>query len=129
MNSTTMLVCETPTLPIVVAIAGVEKENAPESAALEASLVAFATAHLQTEYSTEPLACQIAVAPTLEEIESEIAAAARHRIEVALRDLNETRARIERERSARDAALKAMQERANKTRTELDGLAGERIAM
>ena len=52
------------------------KENAPESAALEASLVAFATVESVTEYSTEASACQIAAAPTLEEIENEIAAAA-----------------------------------------------------
>ena len=129
MNSTTMLVCETPTLPIVAASEEGEKENAPESAALGTFTVACATDLSTTEYSTEPPACQIATAPTLEEIESEIAAAARQRIEAALRDLNETRARIERERNARESALKAMQERANKTRAELDGLAGERTAM
>ena len=129
MNSTTMLVCETPTLPIVAASEEGEKENAPESAALGTFTVACATDLSTTEYSTEPPACQIATAPTLEEIESEIAAAARQLIEAALRDLNETRARIERERNARESALKAMQERANKTRAELDGLAGERTAM
>jgi len=105
-----------------------EKENAPELATLEAS-VAFATVLPTTKYTTDPSACQIDPAPTLEEIESEIATAARRRIETALRDLNETRARIERESSARDAALNAMQERANKVRAELDGLAGERATM
>ena len=127
--NTTMLVCETSTLPIAVVSEEGKMKNAPESAALEASLVACATSESTTEYSTEPSACQIAVAPTLQEIESEIATAARQRIEVALHDLNETGARIESERNARDAALKAMQERTNKTRAELDGLAGERAAM
>ena len=128
MDSTMMLVCETPTLPTVLAVEESTKENAPESAALEAS-VAFATLQSTTEYSTELPACQIAVAPTLKEIESEIAAAAQQRIEAALRDLNETRARVERERNAREAALKAAQERADKTRVGLDGLAGERTTM
>jgi hypothetical protein len=128
MDSTMMLVCETPTLPTVLAVEESTKENAPESAALEAS-VALATLPSTTEYSTEPPACQIAVAPTLKEIESEIAAAAQQRIEAALRDLNDTRARIERERDARETALKAAQERAGKTRVELDGLAGERTTM
>jgi len=126
-GDTTTIVSETPTLLVVASEDG-KKENAPESAALRAS-VACATSHLQTQYSTELPACQIAAAPTLEEIEREIAAAARQRIEAALRDLNETRARIERERNARDATLKAMQERAGKTRAELDGLAGERAEM
>jgi len=128
MDSTMMLVCETPTLPTIVAVEEGTKENAPESAALEAS-VALATLPSTTEYSTEPPACQIAVAPTLKEIESEIAAAAQQRIEAALRDLNDTRARIERERNGRETALKAAQERAGKTRVELDGLAGERTTM
>jgi hypothetical protein len=91
--------------------------------------VAFATVQSQTEYSTELPARQIATAPTLEEIERDIVAAARQRIEAALHDLNDTRARIERERSARDASLKTAQERANKARAELDGLAGERGEM
>jgi hypothetical protein len=128
MDSTMMLVCETQTLPTIVAVEEGTKENAPEVATLEAS-VAFATSRLQTQYSTEPSACQIATAPTLEEIESEITTAAQQRIEAALRGLNETHARIERERNARDAVLKGMQERANKTRAELDGLAGERATM
>ena len=52
MNSTTMLVCEP-----------VEKENAPEFAALGTFAVACATSLSTTEYSTEPRACQIANAP------------------------------------------------------------------
>ncbi len=118
MNSTTMLVCEP-----------VEKKNAPEFAALGTFAVACAIPHLQTEYSTESRACQIANAPTLEEIEREIAVAARQRIEAALRDLNDTRTRIERERAARESALQAAQERASKARAELDGLASERAAL
>lgn len=129
MNSTTTLVSETPTLPTDLTLEEEEKKNASESAEPEASQVAFATNQLQDEYSTEPPACQIAAAPTLEEIETEIAAAARKRIEAALRDLNETRARIERERAARDAAMKAAQEDATKNQLELDGLEGERAAM
>jgi hypothetical protein len=129
MNSTTTLVCETATLPIVAASEEEEKKNAPELTALEASEVAFATNQSTTEYSTELPVCQIATAPTLEEIEHDIAAAAQQRIEAALRDLTETRARIERERNARDTALQAAQERASKTRAELDGLTGERAEM
>ena len=45
-----------------------QKENVPESAALGTFAVACATSLSTTEYSTEPSACQIAVAPTLEEI-------------------------------------------------------------
>jgi len=105
-----------------------EKENAPELATLEAS-VAFATVLPTTKYTTDPSACQIDPAPTLEEIESEIAAAAHNRIEAALGDLNETRARIERERAARENALKAAQKRADATRSDLDRLASERAAM
>lgn len=129
MNSTMTLVCETPTLPTIVAVKESTKENAPESAALGTFAVACATLLSTTEYSTESPACQIAVAPTLQEIEHEIAMAAQQRIEAALHDLNDTRARIERERIARDAALKAAQERVSKTRAELDGLAGERAEM
>ncbi len=129
MNSTTMIVCEMPTPPPTFVVKDEEKKNAPESVQLGASSVAFATTSINTGYNTEPSACQIAVAPTLEEIEIEIAVAARKRIETALCDLNETRARLERERSARDAALKAAQERASKTQSELDGMEGERAAM
>ncbi len=129
MNSTTTIVCETPTLPTTLEVEEGEKKNASESAEPEASSVAFATLESTTEYNTEPPACQIAAAPTLEEIETEIAVAARKRIEAALRELNETRARIERERAARDTALKAAQERVTKLQTELGGLEGERAAM
>jgi hypothetical protein len=117
MNSTTMLVCEP-----------VEKEKRPR---VSSSRGVSGLRHITftTEYSTEPRACQIANAPTLEEIEREIAAAARQRIEAALRDLNDTRTRIERERAARETALQAAQERASKTRAEFDGLANERAAL
>ncbi len=124
---TSVIVSETPNLLVVASEEG-QKENAQEFAALEAS-VAFATVKSANEYSTEPSACQIAAAPTLEEIENEIAAAAQQRIEGALRELNETRARIEREGNARDAALRAAQDRVKKTHAELDGLAGERVEM
>ncbi|CAG0953656.1 hypothetical protein ANRL3_00410 [Anaerolineae bacterium] len=129
MESTMMLnVSETPTLVVVTDEDG-QKENATRAATLEALLVANATVQLQTKYSTEPMACQIATVPTLEEIENEIKAAAQKRIAAALDDLNEARARIEREANARDAALKATQERAKQTQAELDGLAGERAEM
>ena len=128
MDDTTMLVNETPTMLVIASEDG-QKENASESAALEASLVAFATLESTTEYITEASACQIPAAPTLEEIASEIAGAAQRRIEASLRELNETRARIERERTARESALKAAQERVNQTQAELDGLASERATM
>jgi hypothetical protein len=127
MESTMMLVSETPTL-VVVASENGENKNAPEFAAPEAS-VAFATTQLQTEYSTEPTACQYQIAPTLEEIENEIKAAAQRRIAAALNDLNEARARVQREANARDAALKAAQDRVKQTQAELDGLADERAEM
>ena len=121
------------TMPVLVAEPteenAAQKENVPESAALGTFAVACATDLSTSQYSTEPSACQIAVAPTLEEIENEIAAAAKQRIEAALRDLNETHARIERERNARDTALKAAQDRASKAQAELDGLSGERGTM
>jgi len=104
-------------------------KNAPESAALEASFVACATSHLQTEYSTEPLRCQIAAVPTLEEVGREIAAAARQRIEAARREVDDVRARIERERAAREAALKAAQERVSQAQAALASLADERAAL
>ncbi len=129
MDSTTTIAYEESTLPTALAAADEEKKNAPESAELGASLVAFATSQLQDEYSTEPHACQIAAAPILEEIESEIAVAAHKRIEAALRELNATRARIERERAARHAALQVAQERVGKTQSELEGLDGERATI
>ncbi len=106
-----------------------KKKNAPELAALEASDVALATLPSITKYSTEPSACQIEIAPTLEEVGAIIADAARQRIEAALRDLNETRARIERERAARETALRAIQERVRNIQASLSGLAGERTTM
>ena len=124
---TPVLVDETQTSSVVTRDVG-EKENAPEFTALEAS-VAFATFPSITEYTTEPSACQIEPTPTLEEIENEIAAAAHARIEAALADLNETRARIERERAARENALKAAQQRADATRSDRDRLASERAEM
>ncbi len=127
-NSTTMIGSEPPTLFIVANEDG-QKENAPEFAAQEASFVAFASSVSTTEYITEPTACQIAVAPTLEEIENEIKAAAHRRIEAAMRELNEARDRIEREGNARDLALKSTQERVRTVQAELDGLAGDRAEM
>ncbi|CAG0969066.1 hypothetical protein ANRL3_01379 [Anaerolineae bacterium] len=125
---TTMIMSDAPTLQVVASEDG-EKENALELAAQEASEVTFATSISTTEYSTDPMACQIAIAPTLEEIENEIKAAAQRRIEAALRDLNEARARIEREGNARELALKAAQERVRTVQAELDGLAGDRAEM
>ena len=104
-----------------------EKENAPELAAL-GTLVAFATSQPTIEYSTEQGTCQIVAIPTLVEIELAIAGAARTRIKAAHRDLQDTRGRIERERVARELALKAIQERVSQTQAALDGLASERIA-
>jgi hypothetical protein len=127
-GNTTTIVSETPTLLIVASEDG-QKENALELVAQEALFVAEATIVSTTEYSTEPTACQIAVVPTLEEIENEIKAAALRRIEAARRELNDTRARIERERNSRDAALKAAQVRVKDTQAELDGLAGDRAEM
>jgi len=127
-TDTTTIVSESPTLLIVTSEDG-QKENALELVAQEASEVAFASSVSTTEYSTEPTACQIAVVPTLEEIENEIKAAALRRIEAARHELNDTRARIERERNSRDAALKAAQGRVKNTQAELDGLAGDRAEM
>ena len=124
-----MIVCETPTLPTVVASEDGEMKNAPELAALGTFAVACATTSPTIEYSTEPAECQAFSSPSFEDIENEIAAAAQKRIQAALCDLGETRARLERERNAREAALKAAQERVSRTRSELDGLAGERAAM
>lgn len=125
---TSVIVSDAQTLQVVASEDG-EKENALEIAAQEASLVAFANCLSTIEYITEPAACQIAVAPTLEEIENEIKAAAHRRIEAAMRDLNEARARIEREGNARDLALKSAQECVRTVQAELDGLAGDRAEM
>jgi len=82
-----------------------------------------------TEDTTDAPACQIEPAVTLEELEREIAKAAQQRIEAGRRELNETHARIERERNARGLALRAAQERASALRADLDGLAGTRATM
>ena len=129
MDSTMMLsVSGTPNLVIVADEDG-ENKNAFELAAQEASFVTDVTVHLQTQYTTETATSQIAVVPTLEEIEIEIKAAAQRRIETARRELAEIGFRIERERNARDAAYKAAQGRVKQTQLELDGLAGERAEM
>ncbi len=106
-----------------------QMKNAPESAELGASFAACATPNFTNQYSTEPLASQIAAVPTLQEIENEIATAARTRIEATLHELSDTRTRIERERTARETALKAAQERVSETQGELDGIATERKVM
>ena len=106
-----------------------EKENAPEFAALEASFVAFATTLSTTEYTTEQAECQAIATPTFEEIEAAIANAARQQIEAAHRELQDTQERLERERAARELALKATQERVSQAQSALDGLNGERAAM
>ncbi len=101
-----------------------QNESGKEKAAADVA------AHvLATEFATEASACQIELAPTLEQIEREIATAAQKRIEGCLREMNETRARIERERNARDLALKAAQERVSTLRADLDGLASARATM
>lgn len=81
------------------------------------------------EYSTEDVAGQIAVVPTLEEIESEIANVARKRIESARQVVADTRERTEREQKARQQTLEAMHARANQIQATLVGLADERAAM
>ncbi len=115
-----------------------QKENAPEFAALEASSVACATCQTTTEYITEAPPCQVSANPvvdigqqnvTLEEIEKVIVDAARKRIESARRELEDTHSRIERERTARETALYAMQDRVSQTQAALDGLADDRTAV
>ncbi len=128
MNSTTIF-AEPPAIPTFVVGEDGEKKNAQEFVALEASSVAIATVVEQTQYNTEDPACQIAVLPTLDEIEREIASAARGRIEAALRELNEARARIERERSTRAIALKTADERGTALQSQLNALEGDRTAM
>lgn len=105
-----------------------EKRDASRAANSEAS-VAFATTQSTTEYTTERVDCQVNATPTVAELEQAIASAARMRIEAARRELQDTRGRIERERTARELALKAVQERVNQAEAALDGLAGERGAM
>ncbi|MBI5033674.1 MAG: hypothetical protein HZB51_24410 [Chloroflexi bacterium] len=81
------------------------------------------------EYSTEADLCQIVVIPTLEEITTAIADAARKRIESAHCEMDETRARIERECAAREITLQAMQERVRNIQASLDRLVGERAEL
>ncbi|CAG0965829.1 hypothetical protein ANRL3_01175 [Anaerolineae bacterium] len=106
-----------------------QKENAQEIAALEASTVACATVPSTTEYTTNEAACQDVLPPTLEEIENEIAQAARQRIEAVRMSVADTRERIEREQVARTQTLEAMHARAIQIQTTLDGLSDERAAM
>ncbi len=113
----------------LVAEVAEEKKNASEFAALEASSVAFATIDPKTDYTTESAGCQAFATPTLEEIEVVIANAARQRIQAAHRELQDTRARVEREAAARELVLKAARERVDKIQAALDGLAGERESM
>lgn len=128
MKSTTIF-AEPPAIPTFVVGEHGEKKNAQEFVALEASSVAIATGIQQSQYSTEASVRQIALLPTLDEIEREIASAARGGIETALRDLNETRARIELERSRRTSALTAADERVSAMQSQLDALKGDRAAM
>ncbi len=93
------------------------------------SQFACATHQSVTGFSTESPACQIAAVPTLQEIENEIAAAARTRIEATLHELSDTRTRIEGERTARETALITAQERVSETQAELDGIDTERKVM
>ena len=90
---------------------GMERKDAPESEALGASLVAFTTVECRNEYTTEADVCQAIANPSFEEIEAIIVGAARTRIAMAYRTVQDTRARLERERTARDLALQAAQER------------------
>lgn len=106
-----------------------QKENALELAAPKASFVAFATIPSTTEYTTEADVCQGISIPTLDEIEAIIAGAAQKRIEGAFSEVQDTRARIERERTAREMALKAGQDRMNQTKTALAKLGDERTSM
>jgi hypothetical protein len=106
-----------------------QKKNAPESAALGTFAVACATTLSTTEYTPEPMACQLGAIPTLNEIEATIATAAHTRIVAAQQELDDTRSRLDRECTARERALQAMQERVGQTKTALDGLAEERNAL
>jgi hypothetical protein len=128
MQSTTTI-AETPAIPTFVVDEGGEKKNAQEFVALEASSVANATVNQPIQCNTKEPACQIAGLPTLDEIEREIAIAARARIETALRDLNETRARIVRDRSRRASALASADEHVTALQSQLNALEGDRAAM
>ena len=135
MQSTTMHDLALATMPMPVLVTelaeenAAQKENAPEFTALGTLAVACATAQSTTEYSTEPVACQVVAIPTLEEIEIAIAGAARKRIESAHREMDETRARIERELAARETTLQAMRERVLNIQASLDGLDSERAGL
>ena len=111
-----------------VVVEAEEKENAPEFAA-HGTLVAFATALPTTKYSTEPSRCQAAPIPTLEEIEAIITGAARQRIETTYREVEDTRARIQRERTAREVAIGVIQDRVSQIKAALAGLEDERAKM
>ncbi len=111
-----------------VVVEAEEKENAPELAA-HGTLVAFATQLPTTKCSTEQSTCQVSPIPTLEEIEAIITGAARQRIETTYREVEDTRARIERERVAREVAIGAIQDRVSQTKAALAGLADERAKM
>ncbi|MCL5952150.1 MAG: hypothetical protein M1132_10605 [Chloroflexi bacterium] len=106
-----------------------QKENALEFAAPKASFVAFATDQPTTEYTTEADVCQGIWIPTFDEIEAIIAGAAQRRIESAFSEVQDTRARIERERMAREMALQTCQSRLNETKTALAKLGDERTSM
>ncbi len=114
--------------PEVMEAAG-QKENALELAAPKASFVAIATVPSTTEYTTEADVCQGISIPTLDEIEAIIAGAAQKRIESAFSEVQDTRARIERERTAREMALQAGQDRLNQTKAALAKLGDERASM
>ncbi len=106
-----------------------QKENALEFAAPKASFVAFATTFPTTEYTTEADVCQGTSIPTFDEIEAIIASAAQKRIESAFSEVQDTRARIDRERTAREMALQASQDRLHQTKTALVRLGDERTSM
>lgn len=65
----------------------------------------------------------------MEEIGAAIAVAARQRIKSVRRELDETRARIEREQVARETTLQAMQERVRNIQASLAGLTVERAEL
>ena len=130
----TLVVDRKEMLPLVVTEASedehaAQKKNAPELATLGTFAVACATDLSTTEYTPEPIVCQLGAIPALNEIEATIAAAARTRIVAAHRELDDTRARLERERTAREMTLQGARQRTSQTKTVLTGLAGERTAM
>ncbi len=106
-----------------------KKQDAPEFAALGASSVACATTESTTEYNTNESVCQIEPIPSLAEIEGLIGDAAHERIANAHQELAETRARLGRERLAREKALASMQVRQSEMQESFANLAGERAKM